>query len=167
MKNESLRPTLPPGARTNSAGSDEYLSEAPPGPIDPEPSGEAPLHSNLIEDAPMISSIATVWLPVTNMKRATAFYRDALGLDVVDHNGDWTEVTAGDQTIGLNANESPAGDGGAVIAFAVSGSIDEAVQRLKDNGVTFTGAVSKHPWGQIAPFQDPDGNDLQLYAPPA
>lgn len=29
------------------------------------------------------------------------------------------------------------------------------------------GEVSEHPWGRIAPFQDPDGNDLQLYAPPA
>jgi predicted enzyme related to lactoylglutathione lyase len=101
------------------------------------------------------------------MERAVTFYRDALGLDVLDHDGDWTEVTAGDQRIGLNANESPAGDGGAVIAFGVDGDIEASVDELKGRGVEFTDEVSEHPWGKIAPFQDPDGNDLQLYAPPA
>ena len=113
----------------------------------------------------MIKGIATIWLPVTDMNRAVAFYRDSLGLEVLDHDGDWTEVTAGDQRIGLNANESPAGDGGAVIAFAVD-DLDATVQALTEKGVEFTDGTSEHPWGKIAPFRDPEGNDLQLYAPP-
>lgn len=115
----------------------------------------------------MLTKIDTIWFPVTDMDRAVTFYRDALGLEVVEHDGDWTEVTAGDQRIGLNASESPAGDGGAVIAFGVEGAIEDAVASLKDKGVQFTGELSEHPWGKIAPFQDPDGNDLQVYAPPA
>lgn len=114
-----------------------------------------------------ITQIDAIWLPVTDMKRAVAFYRDTLGLEVQEHGEDWSEVTAGDQRIGLNASESPSGDGGAVIAFGVEGDIADAVGTLKDKGVTFTGELSEHPWGKIAPFQDPDGNDLQLYAPPA
>jgi predicted enzyme related to lactoylglutathione lyase len=114
----------------------------------------------------MIKGIATVWLPVTDMQRAVSFYRDSLGLDVVEHDGDWTEVTAGDQRIGLNEGESPSGDGGAVIAFAVD-DIDQTISGLKGNGVEFSDDVSEHPWGKIAPFKDADGNDLQLYAPPA
>jgi predicted enzyme related to lactoylglutathione lyase len=113
----------------------------------------------------MLKGIATVWLPVTDMDRAVTFYRDSLGLDVIEHDGDWSEVTAGDQRIGLNEGESPAGDGGAVIAFGVD-DIDSTVEELKGNGVEFTDDVSEHPWGKIAPFKDPDGNDLQLYAPP-
>jgi predicted enzyme related to lactoylglutathione lyase len=113
----------------------------------------------------MIESIATIWLPVTEMETAVAFYRDSLGLDVVEQDGDWSEVTAGDQRIGLNANESPAGDGGAVVAFKV-GDIDSSVEELKGKGVEFSGEISEHPWGRIAPFKDPDGNDLQLFAPP-
>jgi predicted enzyme related to lactoylglutathione lyase len=113
----------------------------------------------------MIKGIATVWLPVTDMARAVSFYRDDLGLEVVDHDGDWSEVTAGDQRIGLNEGESPAGDGGAVIAFGVD-DLDATVDSLKESGVEFTDEVSGHPWGRIAPFKDPDGNDLQLYAPP-
>jgi predicted enzyme related to lactoylglutathione lyase len=114
----------------------------------------------------MISQIEAVWLAVTDMDRAVGFYRDTLGLDVKEHDGDWSEVTAGDQRIGLNANESPAGDGGAVIAFRVD-ELEATVDQLKGAGVEFSGDVSEHPWGRIAPFKDPDGNDLQLYAPPA
>ncbi len=114
----------------------------------------------------MIEGIAAIWLPVTDMDRAVAFYRDDLGLEVEDHDGEWSEVSAGDQRIGLNASESPAGDGGAVIAFAVD-DIDATVDELKEKGVKFAGELSEHPWGRIAPFKDPDGNDLQVYAPPA
>ena len=113
----------------------------------------------------MIKGIAAIWLPVDDMQRAVAFYRDVLGLEVLDHDGDWSEVTAGDQRIGLNASESPAGDGGAVIAFAVD-DLDATVAQLRERGVQFTGEVSEHPWGRIAPFADPEGNDLQIYAPP-
>ncbi|MGX6449472.1 VOC family protein [Patulibacter sp. S7RM1-6] len=117
----------------------------------------------------MIKKIETVWLPVDDLDRAVGFYRDTLGLDVVDHEGKWAEVTAGDGRIGLNASdrESPAGSGGAVIAFGTDGDIEDAVARLRDKGVTFSGELSEHPWGRIAPFKDSEGNDLQLYAPPA
>jgi predicted enzyme related to lactoylglutathione lyase len=113
----------------------------------------------------MIQGIAAIWLPVSDMEAAVTFYRDRLGLDVIEHDGDWSEVTAGDQRIGLNASESPAGDGGAVIAFAVD-DIETTVAELKGHGVEFSGELSEHPWGRIAPFKDPDGNDLQVYAPP-
>jgi predicted enzyme related to lactoylglutathione lyase len=114
----------------------------------------------------MIRGISAIWLPVSDMQRAVAFYRDSLGLQVTEHDGGWSEVTAGDQRIWLNASESPAGDGGAVIAFAVD-DIESAVKGLRDQGVEFSGELSDHPWGRIAPFKDPDGNDLQVYAPPS
>jgi predicted enzyme related to lactoylglutathione lyase len=114
----------------------------------------------------VIQGISAIWLPVSDMQRAVAFYGDCLGLQVLEHDGDWSEVTAGDQRIGLNASESPAGDGGAVIAFAVD-DLDATVGELTANGVEFSGGVSEHPWGRIAPFRDPDGNDLQVYASPA
>jgi predicted enzyme related to lactoylglutathione lyase len=114
----------------------------------------------------MINGIDAIWLPVSEMAAAVSFYRDKLGLEVTEHGDDWSEVTAGDQRIGLNASESPAGDGGAVIAFGVD-DLDATVEKLKSDGVEFSGEVSEHAWGRIAPFKDPDGNDLQVYAPPA
>ena len=116
----------------------------------------------------MIQSISAVWLPVTDMSRALRFYGDTLGLKVTEHDGDWSEVELDGVRIGLNAkpSESPSGDGGAVVAFRPDGELEDEVERLEGAGVTFTGEISEHPWGRIAPFQDPDGNDLQLYAPP-
>ena len=116
----------------------------------------------------MISGVAAVWLPVTDMERAVAFYGDTLGLRVTKHDGDWSEVDANGLKIGLNGSdpESPRGDGGALVAFQPDGELEQEVERLRDAGVTFAGEISEHPWGRIATFKDPDGNDLQLYAPP-
>jgi predicted enzyme related to lactoylglutathione lyase len=38
----------------------------------------------------------------------------------------------------------------------------QAVEELESRGVTFEMGVIDFPWGSVAPFQDPDGNRLQL-----
>ena len=116
----------------------------------------------------MIKGVAAVWLPVTDMTRAVAFYGETLGLDVTQHGGDWSEVDGNGLRIGLNGSESesPRGDGGALVAFQPDGELEQEVERLQDAGVEFSDGISEHPWGRIVPFKDPDGNDLQLYAPP-
>ena len=117
----------------------------------------------------MASGVATVWVPVEDMTRAISFYRDSLGLSVRDQQGDdWAEIDANGLTIGLNGREkASSGSGGAVISFQPEGELDDEVTRLKGVGVEFTGDVSEHPWGRIVPFKDSEGNDLQIYAPPA
>ena len=117
----------------------------------------------------MASGVATVWVPVSDMDRAVAFYGTTLALDVKDQGEDWSEIDANGLMIGLNARESASATagGGAVITFQPDGSIDDEVARLEGGGVQFTGGISDHPWGRIAPFKDSEGNDLQFYAPPA
>ena len=117
----------------------------------------------------MVKGVATVWLPVTDIERAVGFYRDTLGLSVSSQQPEWAELEAEGLKIGLNARdeETPGGDGGAVVAFRPDGEIDDTVSELEGKGVEFAaGGISEHPWGRVATFQDPDGNDLQLYAPP-
>jgi predicted enzyme related to lactoylglutathione lyase len=120
------------------------------------------------KDDQMIKGVAAVWLPVTDMARAVEFYGQTLGLDVREHDDDWSEVDANGLRIGLNGSEpeSPRGDGGALIAFQPDGELEQEVERLRGAGVDFPDGISEHPWGRIVPFKDPDGNDLQLYAPP-
>lgn len=111
-----------------------------------------------------------MWVPVSDMDRALAFYRDTLGLSVTEQDGsDWAEVDADGLTIGLNGRETAGSGsgGGAVISFRPDGSLEDEVARLKGSGVEFTGEISEHAWGRIAPFKDSEGNDLQFYAPPA
>jgi predicted enzyme related to lactoylglutathione lyase len=116
----------------------------------------------------MVQGIATVWLPVNDMDRATGFYADTLGLQLKDDHGQWAELDADGLTIGLNAREEeqPSPEGGAVVAFRPQGGLDEAVEKLSGQGVEFAGGITEHPWGRIASFKDPDGNSLQLYEPP-
>lgn len=116
----------------------------------------------------MASGVATVWVPVSDMSRAIEFYGNKLGLTVKDRGDDWSEIDANGLMIGLNAREKATSvGGGAVITFQPDGSIDDEVSRLVDAGVEFTGTISDHPWGRIAPFKDSEGNDLQFYVPPA
>ncbi|ROP63776.1 VOC family protein [Curtobacterium sp. ZW137] len=117
----------------------------------------------------MATGVAAVWVPVTDMGRAVAFYRDTLGLEVTSESDDWSEIDANGLRIGLNGRESagPAQDGGAVVSFQPDGSIEDEVAGLKERGADIQGEISEHPWGKIIPFKDSEGNDLQLYAPPA
>jgi len=116
----------------------------------------------------MVHGVSVVWLPVTDMQRAVDFYSGTLGLTVGQRQEEWTELEANGLKIGLNARdeESPAGDGGAVVAFQPEGGIEGAVEELKGAGADVDGNISEHPWGRIAAFRDPDGNALQLYEPP-
>jgi predicted enzyme related to lactoylglutathione lyase len=110
-----------------------------------------------------------VWMPVQNIERAKKFYRDTLGLQITNEDGEWAEVDANGLTIGLNGREpSGAGaTGGPVVTFQPAGSLEEAVSNLKEQGVEVPAAISEHPWGRVATFKDSEGNDLQLYGPPS
>ena len=115
----------------------------------------------------MAEAVAVVWLPVTDMERAVSFYGDTLGMDVEQRDEEWSMLRLGDVRIGLNGRESPSGDGGAVVAFRPESEIQQAVDALAEKGVEVPGGVTDHPWGRVATFKDPDGNDLQYYEPPS
>jgi len=116
----------------------------------------------------MAAGVAAVWVPVTDMDRAVAFYRDVLGFEVNTKDVDWSEIDANGLKLGLNAREgaSQSADGGAVITFQPDGGLDAEVAELQGKGVAFTGGISDHDWGRIAPFKDSEGNNLQFYVPP-
>jgi predicted enzyme related to lactoylglutathione lyase len=121
-----------------------------------------------VKERGMASGVATVWVPVDDMDRARTFYRDTLGLTEKMSSADWSEFDANGLMIGLNAREGTGhSHGGAVISFQPDGDLEAEVRQLRDKGVEFTGGISEHPWGRIAPFKDPEGNDLQFYAPPS
>jgi predicted enzyme related to lactoylglutathione lyase len=116
----------------------------------------------------MASGVATVWVPVTDMQRAVAFYRDTVGLTVTNESDDWSELEVGGLMIGLNAREdaSVSSAGGAVITFQPDGTIEDELAELRQRGADVEGEISEHPWGRIFPFKDSEGNDLQFYSPP-
>ena len=116
----------------------------------------------------MALGVANVWLPVQDTDRAVDFYENTLGLSLVKRDGDWAEMEADGLRIGLNGRE-PQGagtEGGPVVTFRPDGSLEEAMEDLRGKGVEFPAGISEHDWGRVVTFEDPDGNDLQLYEPP-
>lgn len=115
----------------------------------------------------MASGVATVWMPVDDMRRAIQFYGGTLGLTLKNEGDEWSEFDANGLTIGLNAREAThqASTGGAIVTFQPDVDLYDEVERLTDAGIAFE--VSQHPWGRIATFKDSEGNDLQLFEPPA
>jgi predicted enzyme related to lactoylglutathione lyase len=116
----------------------------------------------------MLRGIAVVWLPVQDIERAKGFYRDTLGLQITNEDGDWAEVDANGLTLGLNGREPSGakGEGGPVVTFQPERSLEETLDDLKNQGVEVPAGISEHPWGRVATFKDSEGNDIQLYEAP-
>jgi predicted enzyme related to lactoylglutathione lyase len=110
-----------------------------------------------------LGTVDHVWFWVSDMDRAVAFYRDALGLPVrMRHEDAWTEFEAGGVRIGLHgAGEGPAAHGGTAV-FLVD-DLDLAKASLQERGVVFEDHLGEVPgYARYASFADPDGNSMQL-----
>jgi catechol 2,3-dioxygenase-like lactoylglutathione lyase family enzyme len=111
-----------------------------------------------------------VSVPVTDVERATGFYRNTLGLEQVSSAGGWPEFQLG-KNVSLYLID-PKNIGGeftaphsAHIALRVP---DVAETRREGRGVAFDGEILDTGVCHMAFFRDPDGNALMLhrrYAP--
>jgi len=113
-----------------------------------------------------IKGIGFVGVPVTDLKRARAFYEDVLGLKVSDEmmGGKWIEYAVGNDTLAI-ANVSDTwtpSDQGTGAALEVE-DFDEAISRLKDRQVRFAAEPFETPCCHMAVIQDPDGNKLMIH----
>ena len=113
-----------------------------------------------------IEGIGFVGIPVTDLKRARAFYEDVLGLKISDEmmGGKWIEYAVGEETLAI-ANISDTwkpSDQGAGPAFEVE-NFDDAIKRLKDRHVRFAAEPFETPCCHMAVIQDPDGNNLMIH----
>ena len=113
-----------------------------------------------------IEGIGFVGIPVTDLKRARAFYEDVLGLKISDEmmGGKWIEYAVGEETLAI-ANISDTwkpSDQGAGPAFEVE-NFDDAIKRLKDRHVRFAAEPFETPCCHMAIIQDPDGNKLMIH----
>jgi catechol 2,3-dioxygenase-like lactoylglutathione lyase family enzyme len=114
-----------------------------------------------------------VSVPVTDLERSTAWYRDTLGLEQTGH-GRWPEFRLGENAflylldptnIGQEFREPHT----AATALRVA-DVASAKAELESKGVVFDGEVFDTGVCHMAPFRDPDGNAFLLhrrYAPEA
>ena len=114
----------------------------------------------------MITELAFTGTPVTDMKRARAFYEGALGLKATMESagGLWVEYEVGGGTLGIGSYSEawkPSPDG-TCVAFEVD-NLDAEVARLKAKGVPVPVDVMDTPVCRFAIVCDPDGNKLMLH----
>ena len=113
-----------------------------------------------------IKGIGFVGVPVTDLKRARAFYEDVLGLKISDEmmGGKWIEYGVGDDALAI-ANVSDTwtpSDQGTGAALEVE-DFDEAIGRLKDRQIRFAAEPFETPCCHMAVIQDPNGNKLMIH----
>ena len=113
-----------------------------------------------------INNIAFVGIPVTDVRRARMFYEKVLGLAVSDEKmgGKWIEYTVGDNTLAIAnvGDEWKPSDQGTGTALEVE-NFDEAIERLRNQGVPFAAEPFETPCCHMAVVQDPDGNKLIIH----
>ncbi|GAB5448687.1 VOC family protein [Gymnodinialimonas sp.] len=119
-------------------------------------------------------SIGHVHLKVSDLDRSVAFYRDVLGLEVMEHLGDRAAfLSAGGyhHHLGLNTWHSKGGPRPAQNAVGLfhtaflypsRGALARALQNVLDHDVTLEGAAD-HGVSEAIYFSDPDGNGIEIY----
>ena len=107
--------------------------------------------------------------PITDVKRARAFYEGVLGLKpgtVWEGEGmAFIEYAVGPDTlaIGMGAPEFKPGRTGATAALEVDGDFDAAIKELKDKKVRFIMEHYDGPVCDMILIEDPDGNQIMIH----
>ena len=113
-----------------------------------------------------LSTIGQLHVPVSNVERATAFYRDRLGLRFLFAYPGLAFFDADGVRLMLSAPETPAFDGHLTIYFRVP-DINAAVEALEGRRVAFTDrphVVHRDGTSELwmCHTTDPDGNHILL-----
>ncbi|MFQ5951384.1 MAG: VOC family protein [Candidatus Geothermarchaeales archaeon] len=111
--------------------------------------------------------LAAVWLYCGDVERSVAFYRDVLGLPLLDQHGGTAHFDGG----GIRLSLHPTEDGdvpprGSFFVFVIETDIDEVYDELKQRGVVFEGPLKNEEFGRATSFRDPDGHQLFIWQPP-
>ncbi len=99
---------------------------------------------------------------VSDMGRAIAFYRDAVGLTLRSESPSWSELSLGDATLALHVGR---GDSPRVTGLAFEVDDVEAACRAAENGggrIVAPPRPGDIPGLTLAHVTDPDGNPIQI-----
>jgi predicted enzyme related to lactoylglutathione lyase len=113
----------------------------------------------------MITGIAFVAYPVSDMKRARDFYERMLGLKLeYNYQEEWLEYAVGAGTFAITTMDiqHPPGRRGAIIAFEVD-DLDAIRAALAANRVEMFSEVAVTPVCRSFAAADPDGNEIVLH----
>ena len=113
-----------------------------------------------------LRDLAFTILYVDDMDRATAFYRDVIGLPLAYATRGWTQFDTNGAALVLHPKlppqkGAPRGANLAHIAFRVD-DLDAEYQRLNEKQVPFHAPPATASFGKHATLMDPEGNEIDL-----
>ena len=116
-----------------------------------------------------IEGIFEIAIRVKDLSRAQTFYRDILGFEegMRDEQRNWLFMWVGTRS-GMIVLQEDKGEWPAQhFAFKItSANLELAANHLREKGITVSEPVRHGGMGGISVyFDDPDGNQLELYAP--
>jgi predicted enzyme related to lactoylglutathione lyase len=106
---------------------------------------------------------------VADMDNSIRFYTEVLGLKLTNRFGnDWATVSAGEGlTIGIHPASPeyphPGTKGSIILGLEIEASVEAAVSRLANHGITAKGSIVRSEPGNFVSLEDPDGNDIYLW----
>jgi predicted enzyme related to lactoylglutathione lyase len=116
---------------------------------------------------------SVVWfeIPVTDMKRAMSFYSNVLKTELTEDNTGPNPMAVfpiKDTQSGHSGHlypGKPAADGsGNTVHLAAPAPLEEAMERVTENGGKVLSPIISIPAGRFAYCQDPDGNSIGLFS---
>jgi catechol 2,3-dioxygenase-like lactoylglutathione lyase family enzyme len=111
----------------------------------------------------MIGGLQTIVLFVSDVERAARFYRDRLGLEEVYESDGRLALQCGSIRVLLHPTEEGARGASNVELYFQVDDVDDAVSRLRAQGVGVLLEPSDEPWGERnAGVLDPDGYPIYL-----
>jgi predicted enzyme related to lactoylglutathione lyase len=113
-----------------------------------------------------VRKIGFVAIPVTEIKRARAFYEGVLGLHPSQEmmGGQWVEYDVGGDTLAIASvgDQWTPSDQGTAAAVEVE-DFGAAIEKLKIAVIRFAAEPFETPCCHMAVVQDPDGNKIIIH----
>ena len=114
--------------------------------------------------AKMFGKLGLVMIVVREMERSVAFYRDVLGLKLLIHQENWSQLDAGNIILGLHpegeeVQVSPTT--GMSLGIYVD-DMDKAVTEIRRRFGKIAIGPRQEPFGRWALVFDPDGYSVQI-----
>jgi lactoylglutathione lyase len=112
--------------------------------------------------------VVWVGLFVENLEASVSYYKDIVGLPLLNKGDGWAHFDAGNGSLfevfsGGKATQEPKKPDRQSIVFGFQvENLDSAVAELKARGVVFSGDVKTHKTTRWAYFSDPEGNRLEI-----
>ena len=112
--------------------------------------------------------VVNVWLSSSDLERSKRFYRDTLGLPLLNEEpGEALHFDAGGSVLSLHIQvPGESLSKSSWLVFCIPHDLDTVYEDLGKSGVEWDAPLQDLPFGRGAMFLDPDGNELWLWETP-